>query len=140
MILALVDTNVVVSGVLAGVGESPNRRILDAMVAGTLRFVLSEALLVEYRQVLLRPAIAQRHRLTAVEVDVLLEALVVNASIREPLLVHEGDPQIAGDEHLVALLRAVPEAVLITGDHQLAQAVGPRYTVATPAMFASTIG
>ena len=76
MLVAVVDTNVFVSGVLAGAGPSPTGRILDAMAVVPLHFVLSDLVLAEYRQVLLRPAVAQRHRLTEVELDQLLEGLV----------------------------------------------------------------
>jgi predicted nucleic acid-binding protein len=77
--LAVVDTNVVVSGVLARDGDSPTGRILDAMLIGDLHIVLSEELLAEYRAVLLRPAIVDRHGLSEAEVDVVLEGVVVNA-------------------------------------------------------------
>jgi uncharacterized protein len=142
-LLAVVDTNVLVSGLLTGAAKSPNRRIVDALLAGTLRFVLSEALLVEYRRVLLRPAIAQRHGLSEEDVDALLESLVLNAGFREPPAApldptaeHE-PPLVVGDEHVVALMDASPDAVLITGDHRLAEAVTPWRTVVTPAEFAS---
>jgi len=64
------------------VKEDAARR--GTMLAGTLHFVLSEALLVEYRRVLLRPAIAQRHGLSEADVDAVLESLVLNAGFREP--------------------------------------------------------
>jgi len=144
MLLAVIDTNVIVSGVLAGAGPSPKGRILDAMVAGRLRFVLSDALLAEYRQVLLRSAIARRHGLTEVEVDHLLEDLVVNALLREPPDIEEGDapvggidPPVAGDEHMVALLSVAPGAILVTGDLRLREAVAPRFPAAAPAQFVS---
>jgi predicted nucleic acid-binding protein len=146
MLIAVIDTNVVVSGVLAGAGPSPNGRIVDAMATGRLRFVLSEALLAEYRRVLLRPAIARRHGLTEVEVDLLLESLVVNALFREPPAAGAGglpaegiDPLVPGDEHIIALLSAVPGAVLVTGDLRLREAVASRYAAATPAEFAARL-
>ncbi len=114
------------------------------MAAGRLRFVLSEALLAECRQVLLRPAIARRHELTEGEVDHLLEDLVVSALFREPPARGEGDPPAAGiaplipgDEHVIALLSAVPGVVLVTGDLRLLKAVASRYAAATPADFAA---
>jgi putative PIN family toxin of toxin-antitoxin system len=143
MILAVVDTNVVVSGLLAGDGESPNRRILDATLAGTLRFVLSDALLVEYREVLLRPAIARRHGLSELDIDAVLEALVLNAGFREPPekpndpRAADDPPSVPGDEHVVALVSAAPGALLITGDHELAQAVAAWRSVFAPADFAA---
>lgn len=136
MTLVLVDTNVVVSGVLAGIRESPNRFILDAMISGRLRFILSEALLAEYGEVLLRPAIVQRHGLTQADVDVVLEELVLNAQLHEPAPATADSP-VPGDEHVIALLRAVTEAVLLTGDHLFRAAVARSGPALTPAEFAA---
>jgi predicted nucleic acid-binding protein len=148
MLVALVDTNVVVSGVLSGDGESATGSILDAMLAGTLRFVLSETLLAEYRRVLLRAAIAERHRLAESEVDAILEELVVNAGLREspPLgevaMVRQGGSApvssgalVPGDEHVLALLAVSPEAVLVTGDRRLREAVASWREALAPAEF-----
>jgi len=144
MRLAVVDTNVLVSGLLAGNKESSNRRIVDAMLSGTLRYVLSDVLLVEYRRVLVRPAIAQRHGQSENDADAVLESLVLNARFREAPAA-SGDlpagceaPLAPGDEHVVALMDAAPGAVLITGDHRLAEAIAPWHTVLTPAEFAAT--
>ena len=71
-LIALVDTKVIVSGLLAAADDSPTARILDAMAVGTLHFILSDELLAEYRAVLLRPAVATRHGLTEAEVDAVL--------------------------------------------------------------------
>ena len=160
---AVIDTNVVVAGLLSGgadgAGDSPTVRIVDAMLAGSCPFVLSESLLTEYREVLLRPAISARHGLTEAEVDIVLEEMVLNAGLREPARtptvegrigaqadlppapVAVGRPQSTppGDEHLIALLNVVPKAVLVTGDRRLAEAVGSWRTVATPVEFAATL-
>ena len=48
---AVIDTNVVVSGVLTKDSPSPTVRILDGMLAGRFRFLLSVDLLAEYRDV-----------------------------------------------------------------------------------------
>src|SRR5690606_2425361 len=48
----IVDTNVVVAGLLTGNDASPVARVLDGMLAGSFPFVVSEALLAEYRTVL----------------------------------------------------------------------------------------
>ncbi|MHB9148962.1 MAG: PIN domain-containing protein [Thermoleophilia bacterium] len=152
---AVIDTNVVVSGLLSGAADSPTRRIVDAMLAGTSPFVLSESLLAEYRGVLLRPAIMERHGLTEAEIDTVLEEVVLNASLREPgfaerPVAQAGPAEVSaaaetvesapsGDEHLIALLTAVPEAVLVTRDRRLAEAVVSWCAVATPAEFAATL-
>jgi hypothetical protein len=73
-------------------------------------------LLREYREGLLRPAIASRHRLTPVEVDAVLTELVANARWREPAS-EPGAPD-PGDNHLWALL-AQRDVMLVTGDRLL---------------------
>ncbi|NLE10933.1 MAG: PIN domain-containing protein [Actinobacteria bacterium] len=151
--LAVIDTDVVVSGLLSGDADSPTRRIIDAMLEGTVAFVLSESLLAEYRVVLLRPAIKQRHGLTEVELDIVLEELVLNAGFREPEPLGRADPPAgrpnapwaaetaepgpSGDEHVIALLAVVPEAILVTGDRRPAEAVVSWRVVGTPAEFAA---
>src|SRR5665647_3458840 len=70
--LYIVDTNVVVGGLLSSETGSPTRRVLDTMLAGRLRFVGSLDLLTEYREVLLRPSIVACHGLTEAEVDEVL--------------------------------------------------------------------
>lgn len=145
ILVALVDTNVVVSGVLAAAADSPTARILEAMAAGTLHFILSNDLLAEYRAVLLRPAIVARHNLTVAEVDAVLEDIVANAGWREPAAAGPPPapcrPLVAGDEHVLALLDAEPEAILVTGDRLLREAaVVVQRSALTPAEFAARLG
>src|ERR1700687_5813270 len=75
---AVIDTNVVVSGVLTRLAVSPTARILDAMLNGDFRFLLSIELLAEYREVLLRPKIRLRHRLSDADVEAILTEVAVN--------------------------------------------------------------
>ena len=142
-LVAVVDTNVVVSALLTADDDSPPARILDAMLSGDLRFVLSDRLLAEYRGVLLRPAIVARHGLTEAEVDAVLEAIVVNAGWRECAEAEADRTPAAtraprGDAHIVALLDAEPAAVLVTGDRALLESLraAGRGTF-TPAAFAA---
>lgn len=123
--LAVVDTNVVAAGLLTSDEASPTARILDLMLSGSLRFLLSIELLTEYREVLLRPKIARRHGLPATQVDRVLAALVLNAAWREAAPLAAGSSP-RGDEHVVALLTVDPGAVLVTGDRVLARQVGER--------------
>ena len=127
---AVIDTNVVVSGLLSGAADSPTRLVVDAMLAGTISFALSQTLLAEYRAVLLRPAISERHGLSESEVDLLLEEMGLNSSLRHP---------DDGDEHVIDLPRVVPKAVLVTGDRRLAEAVGSWTVALTPAEFVVTL-
>jgi len=121
--LLVVDTNVVVAGLLTGDPAAPTARILDAMLRGEARFLLSEELLAEYRTVLLRPKIAGLHGLTATEVDEILVRLAANGAVREPA------PTVRaprGDGHLFALLEVEPEAWIVSGDAAVLRHAGPR--------------
>jgi predicted nucleic acid-binding protein len=60
----IVDTNVVVAGLLTGNEASPVAQILDGMLSATSPFVVSEALLAEYRAVLIRSSLRKLHGLT----------------------------------------------------------------------------
>jgi len=132
--LVVVDTNVVVSGLLTAEPEAPTAIILDDMLGGALRFVVSVELLAEYRSVLLRPGIRSRHGLTDGEVDELLTAVVENAVVCEPVGSPEPPPD-PGDEHVWALLAARPGSVLVTGDRTLVENPPGWASVVTPRSF-----
>ena len=144
---AVVDTNVVVSGMLTARSWSPPQKIVDAMLSGALRFLVSEELVFEYRRALLYPHVATRHGLSETEVDSFLKDMLLNAAIREapaPAVAtqpgtEESQPGPPGDEHIVALLKAQPGAMLITGDHRLAEAVSEWCQVLSPAECAATL-
>ena len=113
----VVDTNVVVAGLITGSSDSPVVSVLDAMLSGALVYLMSPALLEEYRSVLLRPRLAALHGLAEAEVDQLLVELTANAVWREPTAT---DPALdRGDDHLWSLLAARSGSVLITGDRLL---------------------
>ena len=135
--VAVVDTNVVVSGLLTGAPDAPTRTILDAMLAGQISYLLSVALLAEYRSVLLRPGIQKRHGLSEDGIDRILEAIAENGIFRDPDLdgVDCPDPD---DAHVWALLENTAGAVLVTGDHALMDAGGPAGSVLSPASFSAT--
>jgi len=60
---AVIDTNVVVSGLITKDARAPTARIVDGMLRGRFPFLLSNLTLREYREVLLRPAIRRKHGL-----------------------------------------------------------------------------
>jgi putative PIN family toxin of toxin-antitoxin system len=127
----VVDTSVLVAGLLTGDPESPPARILDAMLGGRVRFLLCVELLAEYRTVLLRERIRARHGLAVAEVDALLEALATDAVVVDIAGRKETAPD-PGDDFLWRLLAARSGAGLITGDSALLERRPPRTRVISP--------
>ena len=131
---AVIDTNVVVSGVLTELSVSPTARILDGMLAGRFQFLLSVDLLSEYRAVLLRSQIRSRHGLSEAQVDALLTELAANGialEVESPARASD----IRGDEHLWRLLAHEPSAILVTGDKRLFGQRAGKSLVQTPRDF-----
>lgn len=129
----VIDTNVLVAGLLTTEPRSPTARVLDAMLEGRLVYLLSPELLREVREVLLRPRIARRHGLTQSEIDRLLTELTANALWREPQTDPGPPPPDPQDAHLWALLASEPRALLVTGDRLLLENPRPGTSVITPA-------
>jgi uncharacterized protein len=119
----VVDTNVVVAGLLTREASAPTALILDAMLAGALGFLLSEELLAEYRSVLLRPKIRAAHQLSETEIDEILVRLATNGRVVAADPVSSGP---LGDRHLFALLAAAPRARVVSGDTQVLRHAGER--------------
>ncbi len=129
----IVDTNVVVAGLLSGNAASPVARILDGMLAAAFPFVISEALLAEYRTVLLRPALRKLHGLTVDESETLLIDIAQHAIVLPPGVgTPAPDP---GDQLLWDLLATRPDLLLITGDKALQRDATMRSRVMSPQAF-----
>ena len=107
------------------------------MCKGAFPFLLSTALLAEYREVLLRKKIRALHGLTEREVDILLTALAANAIVREPAP-QTGAPD-AKDDHLWSLVQSEANCVLVTGDQALAQSPPRKSSVLQPRQFADLL-
>ena len=133
---AIVDTNVVVAGLLTVHDASPVARILDAMLGAALPFVVSEALLAEYRAVLVRPGMRKRHGLSVAEVEALLTDLAQHAIVLAPSAAAPA-PDL-GDQFLWDLLAARPDLVLVTGEKLLLRAAGVQGRVMSPRTFLQT--
>ena len=134
--ICVVDTNVVVSGLIGADSSSPPARILDAMLDGSLMYLMSPELLEEYASVLGRAALVRLHGLTPDEVDVFLTELVANSVWREPKAVADApDP---GDNHLWALLASEPKARLVTGDRLLLENPPTGVSVVSPRRLVDT--
>jgi predicted nucleic acid-binding protein len=118
----IIDTNVVVAGLLTSHADSPMARILDGMLGALFPIVLSEALLAEYRAVLVRPRLGKLHGLSDAEIDIILMDIARHAIVLTPV---EGaqapvapDP---GDQFLWNLLATRADLVLVTGNKLLLQ-------------------
>ena len=129
----IVDTNVVVAGLLTVHEASPVARILDGMLAAAFPFVVSEALLAEYRSVLVRPNLRKLHGLTVAEVDAILTDLAQHAIVLAPVAAPPTpDP---GDQLLWGLLAARADLLLVTGDKLLLRDAGTQGRVMSPQAF-----
>ncbi len=118
----IIDTNVLVAGLLTSRADSPVARILDGMLSAAFAFVLSEALLAEYRAVLVRPHLRKLHGLSEAEIDMILVDIARHAIVLTPLetalAAIAPDP---GDQLLWDLLASRADLVLVTGDKLLLQ-------------------
>ena len=134
---AIIDTNVVVAGLLTARDDSPVARILDGMLVAAFPFVVSEPLLAEYRTVLVRSSLRKLHGLTVGEVEAILTDLAQHAIVLKPVA---GPPAPdAGDQLLWDLLAARPDLLLVTGDKLLLRDVGMRGRVISTQAFVAGI-
>lgn len=132
--IAIVDANVVVSGMLTKQATAATARILDGMLCGLFRFALSADLLKEYRDVLLRPAIMKLHKRSESEIDEVLTEIVSNGIVKKPAaLQHEiRDPD---DTHVLDLALDVKAPVVVTGDEDLLVLKVEGVRIVTPRAF-----
>ena len=115
----IVDTNVVVAGLLTARSDSPVARVLDGMLAAAFPFAISDALLAEYRTVLRRPSLRKAHGLTLDELDSVLVDLAHHGIVIAPAPAPSApDP---GDQHLWEMLAAREDLLLVTGEKKLQQ-------------------
>ena len=129
----IVDTNVIVAGLLTGNDASPVARIFDGMLSAAFPFVVSEALLSEYRTVLVRPGLRKLHGLTIAQVETLLTDIAQHAIVVAPVAALPApDP---GDQFLWDMLAARPDVLLVTGDKALQSDLPMRSRVLSPKAF-----
>ncbi len=132
----IIDTNVVVAGLLTAHADSPVARILDGMLCAGFPFVVSEALLAEYHAVLIRPKLCALHGLSASEIDSILTDMVRHAIVLTPA--SPGAAALspdAGDQFLWDLLAARSDLVLVTGDKLLLQDELMQHRIILPQTF-----
>lgn len=131
--LVIVDTNVLVAGLLTARADSPVARVLDGMLSSAFPFVVSEALLAEYRTILRRPSLRKAHGLAPNELDIILVALAQHGIELVPVPAPRAPEP--GDQHLWELLAAREELVLITGDKLLQRDRVMSTRILSPAAF-----
>ncbi len=129
----IIDSNVVVAGLITNKPGATVCRILDAMLSGHLPYLLSPDLLDEYQRVLSRPRISQLHGLNPKEIDCILEDLAANAVWRDPT--PSDDAPDPGDNHLWSLLNSQQGSILVTGDKMLTANPPGKASVITPKHF-----
>jgi uncharacterized protein len=105
----VLDTNVVVSGLLSATG--PPGRLIDAVVSGGLRLLYDDRIEAEYREVLARPAlgIAVGHR----------EAFLAALSLHELVTVPEWTGQTLpdpDDQPFLEVALLADECTLVSGN------------------------
>lgn len=134
---AIIDSNVVVAGLLTQRSDSPVARILDGMLSAAFPFVLSEALLAEYHAVLVRPKLRKLHGLTVAEVDTVLTDLAQHAIVRAPTPAAPSAPDV-GDQMLWDLLASEAGLIWVTGDQRLLDDAGMRGRVVSAQAFVAS--
>jgi putative PIN family toxin of toxin-antitoxin system len=132
---AVLDTNVLVSGLISPGGHSA--ALLLELRAGAFELVVSPILLAELGDVLGRPKF--RPYVTAAEAAAFVELVGNEATIyNDPPPAEERLSADPDDEYLLDLARAASADVLVSGDSHLLvlRDVGP---VMTPADFLATL-
>jgi putative PIN family toxin of toxin-antitoxin system len=130
----VLDTNVLLSGI-AYPGSIPGK-IIAAWRHGAVEVLLASFILEELRRVL--PRLANRHGLSAAEIDDLVDILSIQAEVIDPLPVEDAELRDANDQPVLGTLLAARKSentdYLVTGDKDLL-ALGERYPIVTPAQF-----
>lgn len=116
MIRAVLDTNVLVSGIIAPRGAP--RRVLEAWLAGRFTLVTSEAVIGEVARVLRYPRIRDRYHLTEGDVVAVVDALLSDADVVAGLYEVRRSADPADDVFLACALEGRAEYV-VSGDRHL---------------------
>lgn len=133
--LWVVDTNVLIAGIISSNTASPVVKLVDAMLRGEVVYLLSPELLDEYHRVIRRPRLRKAHGLDDDELDQILSEIVANS-----IWCSTGSGECApdpGDDHLWNLLRSRDRAVLVTGDRLLLENPPDFARVLSPADWAA---
>jgi putative PIN family toxin of toxin-antitoxin system len=129
---AVIDTNVLVSGLL--VAQGPPHQVLDAWLDGRFTLVTSPYQLEEVTRVLAYPRVAERIRLEPAELAGILAGLMTLAVVTPGHLRLPGVTRDPKDNAIVACAEEGDADYIVSGDHDLLslgeyrgiQAVTPR--------------
>jgi putative PIN family toxin of toxin-antitoxin system len=134
---AVVDTNVLVSGVIAPHGAP--RRILEAWHAGQFTLVTSEPIVAEVARVLRYPRIRDRYSLTEDDVATVVDSLRTDAKVVAGLYEVQRSVDPADDMFLACALEGLAEYI-VSGDRHLLE-IGSYHDVlvVTPRHFAALL-
>lgn len=114
---AVLDTNVLVSGLVAEQG--PPRQVLDAWLEGRFTLVTSLYLVEELTHVLSYPRIAEHLRLDEEEVKAILVALLAQAEVTSGQLHLPGVTRDPKDDAVVACAKEGEADYIVSGDQDL---------------------
>ena len=137
MTRAVVDTNVLVSGIIAPHGAP--RRILEAWHAGQFTLVTSEAIVVEVARVLRYPRIRDRYSLTEDDVVTVVDSLRTDAKVVAGLYEVQRSVDPADDMFLACALEGLAEYVVSGDRHLLETGSYHDVLVVTPRHFATLL-
>jgi len=129
----IIDTNVLIAGLLTKNSQSPTAKIVDSILNGKIIFILSPELLQEYFEVLSRPKLIKLHGLSDKEIEQILSEVTANA-----IWLEVDDEFVApdpGDSHLWNLLMKHKDYTLVTGDQLLIEQAPLNRSVISPATY-----
>lgn len=133
----IIDTNVLIAALPTINGATPFTWVLKGMLAAVFPFAVSDALLLEYQSVLLRPKLCKLHGLTEFEVVQLVQKIAQRASLVTPVQTVAAPD--AGDQLLWDLLAARDDLLLVTQDKVLLKDKRMRSRLITPQRFSELL-
>ena len=134
MIYAVLDTNVIVSGMISGNPESPTKRCLRSILSGRVCPLYNDKIIAEYREVLTR----QKFHFGADKIDAIINEIISDGLNTEQIVSDESFIDVSDRVfYEVALAKADDDAKVVTGNLRH-YPISP--IVVTPAEFCTMIG
>ena len=134
MLRAVVDVNVLVSGLLSRSGTPA--AVIEAWRSGMFELIASPALVSELEDVIARPRLAERLGSAG---QALLDVMRADAIILDDPARARVVPGDHDDDYLVALARAAGAHAIVTGDRHLLELDDPHPAVLDPRAFLALV-